>query len=72
MVPMTPTTRPEFLKADGIARIPVPRHAFSKCSTDPIFLQIKENIVRKPTSPNRVSKVLKKTLVPYIELVTLD
>lgn len=30
-VPITPAVRPMFLKASGIARIPVPRDAFSRC-----------------------------------------
>lgn len=31
IVANTPTKRPAFLKATGIANIPVPREAFNKC-----------------------------------------
>lgn len=44
MVPMTPASSPAFLNAEGMARIPEPRHAFSKWSIDPIvLLDIKSN-----------------------------
>lgn len=41
-VPIAPKSKPEFLKAIGIAKIPVPKELFNKCAKDPVVLQIKE------------------------------
>ena len=38
IVPIAPKRRPEFLKAIGIARIPVPRELFNKCTKAPVVL----------------------------------
>lgn len=37
-VPSAPNSRPEFLNAIGMAKIPVPRELFSKCSREPNVL----------------------------------
>lgn len=37
-VPIAPNSKPEFLNAIGIAKIPVPRELLSKCANDPPVL----------------------------------
>lgn len=44
-VPMLANTKPPFLNAIGIARIPVPSELFNKCMRDPIVLNNK-NIMK--------------------------
>lgn len=38
MVDIIPMANPEYMKAIGMARIPVPREAFSRCVRVSIFL----------------------------------
>jgi hypothetical protein len=38
IVPMAPNRRPAFLKAIGMAKIPVPKELFSKCAKEPDVL----------------------------------
>lgn len=38
IVPTRPTIKPAFLKAIGIAKIPVPKELFSKCIKAPVKL----------------------------------
>lgn len=37
-VPMAPNNKPEFLNANGMARMPVPNEHFNMCANDPIGL----------------------------------
>jgi hypothetical protein len=39
---MAPNRRPAFLKAIGMAKIPVPKELFSKCAKEPDVLLVKK------------------------------
>lgn len=45
IVPIAPKTRPAFLNAMGIARIPVPSEDFSRCAKAPNVLHVDRELV---------------------------
>lgn len=56
-VPSEPNSKPAFLNAIGIAKMPVPRELFNRCANAPIVLQIKMELNAIHVTHSKVKEI---------------